>query len=284
MKKRRLLLGGAACAVLLVLLATGLVVRRSRANESRAIEPDTVIMPLANGRFNNRAIDYKGKRYFYKVFLPHDYTPARKWPVIFALHGGKTRGVDNVVQAREGLANVVRLEAATFPAIVIFAQVPQVRGPDFIPVDLAMMDLEMKALHGDADRLYLAGSSFGGFTIYQMAYQYPHRFAAIVPVSSGIDLSIAGGARRRPGVDHDSVYAIVARRIRPMPVWIVHGELDEELGVEQARRIVRVFKENGVPVHYTELAGAPHSIFTRAYETPGLIPWLMEQRRGRTGS
>jgi hypothetical protein len=44
-----------------------------------AIVPDTAITPRT---FNNRAIDVKGKRYFYKVFLPHDYTPARKWPVI----------------------------------------------------------------------------------------------------------------------------------------------------------------------------------------------------------
>jgi hypothetical protein len=54
-------------------LATGLVVRRSRANELRDIVPDTAIMSRT---FNNRAIDVKGKRYFYKVFLPHDYTPA----------------------------------------------------------------------------------------------------------------------------------------------------------------------------------------------------------------
>jgi pimeloyl-ACP methyl ester carboxylesterase len=210
--KRKLLLSGAACAALVALLATGLGVRRSRANESRDIAPDTVITPLANGAFNNRVIAVKDQRYFYKVFLPHDYTPDEKWPVIFALHGGRTRGVENVVQAREGIANVVREQAATFPAIVIFPQVPtRARGHEFIAVDLAMIDAEMKALNGDRDRLYLTGSSFGGFTAFQMAFMYPERFAALVPVATGIDLSVVRGGARS---GHDSVYSAVARRIK----------------------------------------------------------------------
>ena len=279
MNKRKLLLSGAACAALVALLATGLGVRRSRANESRDIAPDTVITPLANGAFNNRVIAVKDQRYFYKVFLPHDYTPDRKWPVIFALHGGRTRGVENVVQAREGIANVVREQAATFPAIVIFPQVPtRARGHEFIPVDLAMIDAEMKALNGDRDRLYLTGSSFGGFTAFQMAFMYPERFAALVPVATGIDLSVVRGGARS---GHDSVYSAVARRIKNVPVWIFHGELDEELGVKDVRRIAQIFKETGVDVHYTEFEKSPHSIFTRPWQTPELLPWLLAQQRHR---
>ncbi len=278
MTRRSLFVVAAVCAAVFALAVLGIVVRRSRTPVRAAIPPDTVIGPLVNGAFNNRVITRDGERYFYKIFLPRDYTRARKWPVIFALHGGRTRGYENVVQAREGLANVVRAQADSFPAIVIFPQVPtRARGHDFIPVDLAMIDRELTALRGDRDRVYLTGSSFGGFTAFQMAYLYPERFAALVPVAAGIDLSVIRGGRRS---GNDSVYVTVAKRLRNMPVWIFHGERDEELGVDDARRIARVFRDNGVAVRYTEFKDAPHSVFTRAWQVPELLPWLLQQRRG----
>ena len=272
-------MAGAACVLLVALAGIALVSRHSRAQARPAVPPDTVIRPLVNGAFNNRVLTHEGRRYFYKVFLPHDYTPAKRWPVIFALHGGRTRGVDNVVQAREGLANVVRAQAATFPAIVIFPQVPtRARGHEFIPVDIAMIDHELAALNGDPDRLYLTGSSFGGYTAYQMAYMYPRKFAALVPVAAAIDLSVIRGGH---GLGLDSVYTLVAGRIKPMAVWILHGELDEEINIQYARNIAASLQAQGVNVRFTEFPRTKHSIFTKAWETPGLVPWLLEQRRRR---
>ncbi|MEO8335554.1 MAG: hypothetical protein ABI664_11310 [bacterium] len=282
MTTRRLVAAGAACVAIVLLAMAALTVRRSRAEVRPTVEPDTAIGPLVNGALNNRVITYEGKRYFYKVFLPHDFTTARTWPVIFALHGGRTRGVDNVVQAREGLGNVIRDQLSTFPAVVIFPQVPtRARGLDFIPVDDAMIEREMRDLHGDRDRLYLTGSSFGGFTIFQMAFTHPERYAALVPVSTGIDLSIVPGGQ---DAGHDSVYGAVAARLHDIPIWIFHGELDEELGVDAVRRIVQVFKQAGVNIRYTEFEKSPHSIFARPWQTPELVSWLLEQKRGRTGS
>lgn len=259
---RRSRVAGTAVVVILALAvgAAAFASRRAIPRLATRLEPDTVVGRLVPGAFNNRAIDYHGRRYFYKVFLPHNYTRARRWPVIFSLHGGKNRGSDNLLQTREGLGIVVKEQRATFPAVAIFPQIPAgARGVDFIPVDCAILDRDMKLLNGDPDRVYLTGVSFGGFTAYQIAYMYPERFAALVPVASAIDMSVLTG--QRIDAPRDSVYAVVARRIRNIPLWIFQGEHDEEIGPEGARLIAKTFADSGLNVKYSEFKGATHNIF-----------------------
>jgi predicted peptidase len=277
MSRSRLFVAAAVVAITIAASAAALRSRRAQARTQPNVTPDTIVGPLVNGGFNVRMIDYQGQRYFYQVFLPRDYTPTKRWPVIFALHGGRTRGSDNVAQTREGLANVVRERAESFPAVVIFPQVPaRVNTFQFIPTDLAIIDQELKALNGDSDRVYLTGVSFGGLTAYQMAYLHPERFAALVPVAAAIDVRPLGGTINGA---NDPILAEFAKRFRSIPVWIFVGERDEEVGAPQVRQNAQALKDGGVEVRYTELKDAPHNIFTRAYSTPELVPWLLAQRR-----
>ena len=186
-------------ALALALVVGKSVAARTGLAASRVPAADTTLKPTVPGDFNVRVLEHRGKRHFYQVFIPRDYSPNRPWPVIMALHGAARRGSDNAMQIRGGLATIVREQAATFPAIVIFPQSPAgTRGADFVPFLAPMLDKEMTALNADPGRVYLTGMSFGGFLAYDFATRNPTRFAALVPVATSIDITAATGNSSSP--------------------------------------------------------------------------------------
>jgi predicted peptidase len=74
--------------------------------------------------FLNRAIEVEGVSHRYQVYVPADYTCARRWPVILFLHGSGERGSDGILQTPIGLGESIRRCAERWPAIVVFPQAP----------------------------------------------------------------------------------------------------------------------------------------------------------------
>jgi len=119
----------------------------------------------------------------------------------------------------------------------------------------------------DPDRVYLTGSSMGGFGVWALASEYPHRFAAAAPV--------CGGGRRLldfPGR---------LRRMVELPVWCFHGDRDEEIPVEESLRLVEALRSYGGDVRCTIYPGVGHDSWTRTYDDPELYQWFLRQVRRR---
>ena len=108
-------------------------------------------------------------------------------------------------------------------------------------------------------RVYLTGLSMGGFGTFALAAAYPDRWAAIAPVCGGGDPRQAG-------------------RIKHIPCWCFHGDRDEAVRVEHSRRMVAALRAAGGTPKYDEYKGVGHNSWDRAYGTPELYPWLLEQR------
>ncbi len=242
------------------------------------------------GGFVKRSVVVEGTTYPYQVFVPR---PARapsgtgaggRPPVILFLHGGGERGTDGERQTQVGLGPVVRAQADTFPALVIFPQAP----PDSLwhgpPARAALAALEAAmAEHGaDPDRVYLTGISMGGYGSFELALAQPERFAALV--------SVCGGLRPPPERPHLVVtsipatepdpYAYAAARLAMLPIWLFHGEKDDIVPPSESRLLAASFEKAGAPVRYTEYPGVNHGSWDRAYAEPGLWEWLWAQRRG----
>jgi predicted peptidase len=83
--------------------------------------PARAAMPVATG-FQERVYRDHTGLHRYVVFVPTNYTPAYKWPVILFLHGAGSRGTDNKLPMVGGIAPQVRARQATFPFIVVFPQ------------------------------------------------------------------------------------------------------------------------------------------------------------------
>jgi len=240
--------------------------------------------PLAAQRaatgFLDRIVRFGGGSYRYQVYLPTDYAPARRWPVILFLHGAGERGTDGLLQTHAGLGEVIREHRDWFPSIVVFPQVPW---PDSFwagtseAIALRALDAAITEFHGDKGRVYLTGLSMGGFGTWRGAAEHPGRFAAIVVAAGGVPDPLPVGAPA--DVADRPLY--LAQRVRDLPIWVFHGSADT-FNLAATRLVVEALNRLGANARYTEYAGADHDqSWQRAYREPALWPWLFAQRRNQ---
>ena len=125
--------------------------------------------------FLNRQVTIEGTAYRYQIFVPVDYTPETRWPVVLFLHGAGERASDGVLQTDVGLGRALRRDAARFQAIVVMPQAPLDTRWTGAPgaADIAALDGAVEEFSTDADRVYLTGLSLGGNGTWYLAYTYP---------------------------------------------------------------------------------------------------------------
>jgi predicted peptidase len=247
--------------------------------------------PAAAGRhetgFLDRAITFEGVAYRYEVYVPRDFDPRRKWPVILALHGGGEYGSDGITQTAGGLANAIRRHPDRFAAIVVFPHAHADATPGWQrksgQAALEEVDRAIAEFHGDASRVYLTGYSAGGNGAWFLAYHYPARFAALVVICGFVsDFTGLQSHVFYPSIAGPSApdrYAAVAQAVKGIPVWIFHGDADRNVSVEESRHMTAALKAVGADVRYTELPGVDHRAWDIAYGDAEMAKWLFEQRR-----
>jgi predicted peptidase len=188
--------------------------------------------------FLNRTVTVDGVSHRYQVYVPAEYSRARRWPVILFLHGSGERGTDGLLQTAVGLGEGVRRHAGRWPAIVVFPQAPPEHRwhGKVAHLALATLDRTLQEFSTDPDRVYLVGLSAGGNGAWTLAYRYPERFAALVAVCGWVMPT----AERREAIlppDTGPPYRVIAGRIRSLPTWIWHGDADGLVPVEESRRM-----------------------------------------------
>lgn len=239
--------------------------------------------------YPSRSVTVNGTVYRYRVFVPKDRDPNIKIPVMLYLHGSGSRGDDNESQIRD-IAHFIEKGPENFRFIIVF---PQCREETFWAGEmtqqaLAALDATVKEFGGDADRLYVAGFSMGGYGSWQTAITYPGKFAAVVPIAGGIvpNGPVSEGDRAilspavRAAADAEDPYRAFAEAIGQTPVWIFHGDKDGSVPVEGARKIFAALKTAGnTNAQYTELENVEHYSVGGAYENPKFFEWLARQYR-----
>ncbi len=235
----------------------------------------------------------------YRVYIPENFNPKKKYPVVLFLHGSKHWGEDNEGQLEGfGLPAMMRpggrVETKLEPKVLssFIGVFPQSRTET--PWSGEMAEYAVKALDqtvaefkADSQRLYVTGFSLGGYGSWYVAAKHPGKFAAIVPIGGNIKIP-----ERFPRTflekyfppdmlalyDAKDPHAVFVKRVGKTPVWIFHGESDKAVPVSDARSTAEALKAAGVSVRYTEYKGAEHFIFDRAYTEPGFWTWLLAQR------
>lgn len=200
-------------------------------------------------------------RIAHSVYVPPDYDPSRKWPLILFLHGMGERGDDGVVQTEVGIGKALREHPDRFPCIVAMPQCPKdstwnTRG-DIVD---AALDHAIKHYAIDPDRVYLTGLSMGGFGTWIHGASRTDVFAAFIPICGGGNASDAPALAKRP-------------------VWAFHGANDSVVNPQVSRTMVEAVTAAGGTVKYTEYEGVDHNSWDATYGDPAVIAWLLEQRR-----
>jgi poly(3-hydroxybutyrate) depolymerase len=244
-------------AVIAVLAARPVLAQRPAAQPQAAQRPTTGFLLRT---FKDDAGDHK-----YTVFVPRNYTPTKKWPVILFLHGAGERGNDGMLPTTVGIGPIVQQREATFPFVVVFPQSEDMRGrllkgwsADTADGARALKILQQveKDYSIDSKREILTGWSMGGYGVWEWAAKAPERWLSVVPIS--------GGGDRAWG-----------ENLKNVPIWAWHGAKDRSVRVERSRDMIEAIRAAGGNPRYTEVADGDHDVWMQAYDDDSLYSWML---------
>src|SRR4030081_1460788 len=160
-----------------------------------------------------------GSRGGFSLCVPEYYTPERAWPLVMALHGGSGNG-------RGFLWSWLR-DARSHGAILVAptatAGTWALMGEDTDSANLGrILDAVRSRWNIDSAKLLLTGMSYGGTFCYVTGLESASPFTHLAPVAAAFHPLMAQMAD--------------ARRLRGLPIHIVHGRLDWMFPVQVARR------------------------------------------------
>ncbi len=223
----------------------------------------------------------------YRLYLPENYDPSKKYPMLIFLHGGGEGGTDNLKQIGGNMQLVDRIiaEEDDNPCIIVVPQADHTGGERWStgvnwkegnydlskypigPSLSAVYDLVSNYLPTkysiDMDRLYCSGLSAGGLGTWSLMMYYPELLAAGIPSNGTGDPSVA------------------AKILVDKPIWIFHGGADTSIPVQSSRDMYSALTAAGsTVVKYTEYPGVPHDgTWQRAYSEPDILDWMFSQKK-----
>ncbi|MBL8553976.1 MAG: hypothetical protein JNL41_06830 [Phenylobacterium sp.] len=205
----------------------------------------------------NRAYRFSetGELIPYQVYVPTGWTPAKRWPLVVALHGanldetnmlGRDGGRMQKLAEEHGFVVVTPLGYRLNSAYGSERGLAGLAGRDMTRVKRSEQDvLQVAALvekeYGvDPARRFLTGNSMGGGGTWWIGGRHPQMWAAIAPGAYG-------------GVIPEDVPAL-----SNLPIRVVVGERDD-LMLDRVRETIATLKAGGVTPEYVEVPGGTHA-------------------------
>ena len=203
----------------------------------------------------------------YLLYLPPDFERQQAWPMILFLHGSGERAATSKRSKQEGLPEMIEHLGRNSPSSkCVSPQCPEGDAWTWRLESLsALIDEAIARYKVDPDRIYLTGLSMGGFGTWALATYTPDRFAAIIPICGGGELTSV-------------------RRLKNLPVWAFHGAKDPIVPIARTQELVDALtKAHGTVAHgtvkFTIYPEAQHDSWTATYDNPEIYKWLLEQKR-----
>jgi predicted peptidase len=213
----------------------------------------------------------------YRLLPPADPVPGRRYPLVVMFHGSGEIGTDNQAQLTRFVKAWTRPRIRRdYPAYVLAPQMPErsanyTAGPESIgrtsvpgrplAATLELIDRLRAELPVDSSRVYAIGFSMGASTAYAALALRPELFAAAIPVA---------------GVPDPARAAAVART----PVWIIHGNSDEENPIGPDRAFYPVLSTvRGARVTFWEMDAGEHLVPAHLLASEAFARWLWAHRK-----
>jgi phospholipase/carboxylesterase len=192
----------------------------------------------------------------YTLYVPENYAPSSKWPVIVCLHGGYGQGFEYIFTwlrpARSKGYIVLAPKSLDVTWTMTFPS------PDTDSI-LAMLGEVTGTYEIDRSRMYLSGLSDGGIFTYMLGLEHHELFTGIAPVAGAV---------------HPMLYSILSQgRGKEMPMLVVHGARDFIFPVQITRQTVEMLTDLGCNLKYVELAEWGHA-FPYSINERLVLPWF----------
>ena len=212
----------------------------------------------------------------YGLYLPKNYDPGKKYPLVIMLHGAGSnhRLALRRVFGKSNANDETDVEASRyFPAwadVDYIVASPYARGtagyqgiPEKDVYDV-LADVK-KRFNIDEDRTYLTGLSMGGGGTLWLAMTRPDIWAAIAPVCPAPP----------QGTDE-----LIGNSLN-LPAYFFHGDKDQAVPVTVSREWVRKLKDQGSQAEYAEYPGIGHNSWENAYRDEFIFDWFSKFKRNR---
>ncbi|WP_259014996.1 carboxylesterase family protein [Emticicia fluvialis] len=210
----------------------------------------------------------------YGLYLPKNYNPKKKYPLVVMLHGAGSNhrlalrrvfGKSNAEGESDVEASRYFPEWKDVNYIVISAYARGTMGYQGV-AEKDVMDMladAKKRFSIDENRTYLTGLSMGGGGTMWIGLSYPDIWAAIAPVCPAPP---AGTLEMVPNALN-------------YPVYFFQGDQDPAVKVDSTRKWVQRFKDAGAQVEYTEYPGVKHNSWENAYKDEFIFSWFSQFKR-----
>lgn len=210
----------------------------------------------------------------YAIYLPKEFNPHKKYPLVLSLHGAGSNHRLNLRRvfgkSNQGEENDVEA-ARYFPAwedVDFIVASPLARGSmgyqGLAEKDVYDVLTDVKARFPiDEARVYLTGLSMGGGGTLWLGLSRPDIWAALAPVCPA----------------HPAETGDLALNALNVPIHFFQGDADPVVKPEDTREWVRKLKEFGTAVEYTEYPGVKHNSWEDAYKDGAIFKWFGRFRR-----
>jgi dipeptidyl aminopeptidase/acylaminoacyl peptidase len=238
------------------------------------------------------------------LWLPADYTPGTKLPLLLSIHGGPagvwTTAFRGINHAYTGLGWAV-LEpnvrgSSSYGDALLRGNMKDIGGGDYQDL-MSGVDTLIAGGIADPDRLAVRGWSYGGilggWTITQtnrfkaaslgaMVSDWPSEYA--MGFNHDVRLWYIGGTpwENPDGFRQKSAYTHIAKV--QTPTIIIHGENDTTDTIGQSMIYYQGLKDRGVPVRFLRFPREPHGFREPAHQRirdAEEISWLMKHTLGK---
>ncbi|WP_162051481.1 carboxylesterase family protein [Pontibacter pamirensis] len=198
--------------------------------------------------------------YKHTIYYPAAYheQEEKEWPLILFLHGAGERGDDLEKVKLQGLPQYL-IGKEDFPFVVAYPQCPR-QSYWQMPLLSEWLKEVLEQVRADKTRIYLTGISMGGYGTWHWAAARPEKFAAILPVCGGGEITRA-------------------RHLAKMPIWAFHGAKDDVVPVEETLKMAKAVEAAGGHVKLTIYPNLKHDSWTETYNNPEIYDWFLEHQK-----
>lgn len=188
-------------------------------------------------------------------------------PLFVLLHGAGAMGNDNIKQLFDNIPLYKQIFKEDCNILLPQAPFGSNKGDDLTQNYIQSVKKLIDELFIDLDRkrIYIVGTSFGGFCVWHLAYLFPEYFAAAVPVMGGLSFNC----------DFEK-YEV--QRLVKTPLWVAHSSDDTNVRIDSDDYYVAELEKLGADIKYTRWNKYGHSMYKKFYKTENWVEWCLSKR------